>query len=64
MYYVISNNNNTCRYQRNNAIHADGLTPKLHLPQVTLYLCASSMLCVKHATCCLAFRGSHPVIGD
>lgn len=37
----------------------------LHTLQViTLCLCAPSMLCVEHATCCLAFRGSRPVIGD
>lgn len=53
--------------RRSNAIHADRLTPKSRCTYRNYYIvfvCIEHSVCVEHATCCLAFRGSRPVIGN
>lgn len=53
--------------EKSNAIHADRLTSKprcIHRSYYIVFVCIEHAVGVEHATCCLAFRGSRPVIGD
>ncbi|KAL0099612.1 hypothetical protein PUN28_019794 [Cardiocondyla obscurior] len=64
--YVISDGNKTyLRAVTEEIMQYPRINPTLHTSRaVTLNPCAPSTPCVEHATCCLTFRGSRPVIGD